>query len=379
MAARQSVKPVDVLIVTAIAVERAAVRFHLTDMESVILASTVVDVGTLPSQSGSRRVAVIETGPGNVQAGTMSAAPIQQLEPAVVMMVGIAGSLKDLEVGDVVASNKIYWPEPGKVVATADEEGLTRSEVHRRPDIGAVTDRLVQVSRLVTADDLWQQLADGGAKRLNGDTAKAFVAPTVASELLHTALDSPDIREIREHFGDAVAVAMEDYGVARAAAQRGGTAFLSVRSASDKCGNKTTTDAQGSQPLAAANAAAFAFAVIEHDEPLRESAARRETGPAPAEQPTSDQASDRLVKDAADVLGDLYPMGPVHNAVWVQAGGDLASLSLDGSGRAQWVSALRLLQLGGGGKDITLQSLLAAARDEFPKSEQLAALEQRAL
>ena len=74
------------------------------------------------------------------------------------------------------------------------------------------------------------------------------------------------------------------------------------------------------------------------------------------------------------VLSQLYPTGPWHSEIWSRAGGDLSTLPTAGNGRAAWHAALRTLAFGGGGKDISLRSLIQAAVNEYPNHPGLAAL-----
>lgn len=74
------------------------------------------------------------------------------------------------------------------------------------------------------------------------------------------------------------------------------------------------------------------------------------------------------------VMSDLYPAGPTDQQIWRRAGGDVANLTLGGTGRSQWFSALRLLSQGGGGGSVTRESLIDAALEEFPAHRELGAL-----
>lgn len=70
-------------------------------------------------------------------------------------------------------------------------------------------------------------------------------------------------------------------------------------------------------------------------------------------------------------LVELYPTGPRDQELWSRAGGDLSRIQLYGSGQATWHSALRTLKQGGGGRNISIDSLVAAAMEDFPKHQQL--------
>jgi metacaspase-1 len=76
-------------------------------------------------------------------------------------------------------------------------------------------------------------------------------------------------------------------------------------------------------------------------------------------------------KRLEDVLCELFPKGPLDEEIWARAAGDTSRLSLTGTGRAQWFSALRMLRQGGGGVSITKYSLVQAALDDFPHFQEL--------
>lgn len=79
-------------------------------------------------------------------------------------------------------------------------------------------------------------------------------------------------------------------------------------------------------------------------------------------------------RDLEQIMPDLFPLGPTDQDIWLRAGGDVSRLRLSGNGRAQWFAALRLISLGGGGADISRESLIDAALDEFPAHRELKAL-----
>jgi hypothetical protein len=79
-------------------------------------------------------------------------------------------------------------------------------------------------------------------------------------------------------------------------------------------------------------------------------------------------------KTLQSVLPDLYPTGPSDQEIWARAGGDVSHLRLQGTGRAMWFAALRMLEQGGGGYKISLKSLLEVALSDFPQHPALQAL-----
>ena len=337
---------VDVLIVTAIQIERRAVREHLDSLDVMTIAPAVLDVGLFIERDLRLRVGILEVGPGNIDASVLTTITTRELQPAMTMMVGIAGAVKDLALGDVVASSKVYWSEPGKSL-----EG----RVLTRPDFGPVSESLVQAARRVAADGKWQERISPRTRQPRRPVA--VVAPIVVGERVVASTNSEDTRRIRENFGDAVAVAMEDIGVARASAIAGAGEMIAIRSASDLLDGKAHADATGAQSVAAANAAAFAFELLASSLPVHLF-------------PTRPETSQDFYKEAAA----LYPTGPTERGIWERAGGDLAAITLGGTGRSMWWAALRQLDQGGGGPSITMASLIAEMRHDYPSNETLRSL-----
>ena len=129
----------DVLIVTALAVERESVRRHLSDVRVVRSGTTTGDLGVFESDGIAVTVAVIETGAGNVHASTATSAALRDLSPETVVVIGIAGGVKDVGIGDVVASRKVYWVEQGRIEAEQTEGGGGRDVARARPEFGPVS------------------------------------------------------------------------------------------------------------------------------------------------------------------------------------------------------------------------------------------------
>jgi hypothetical protein len=71
------------------------------------------------------------------------------------------------------------------------------------------------------------------------------------------------------------------------------------------------------------------------------------------------------------IMAELYPCGPIDQEIWNRAGGDLSRLKLQGPGRANWISALRTLRLGGGGDLIGVLKLVQTSLEDFPHHARL--------
>lgn len=71
------------------------------------------------------------------------------------------------------------------------------------------------------------------------------------------------------------------------------------------------------------------------------------------------------------VLPVLYPLGPSQDEVWERAGGDNSVIALNGSGQSQWRQALRRMHLGGGGAQLSTNSLVVVALEDYPHHTEL--------
>lgn len=85
--------------------------------------------------------------------------------------------------------------------------------------------------------------------------------------------------------------------------------------------------------------------------------------------------NEELQKKLQEELSQLYPYGPNQDLIWQQAGGDPAKITLTGeTGNALWGRALQTLTMGGGGRSITLASLVSEALKAHPKNDNLLSL-----
>jgi hypothetical protein len=126
------------VIVAALELEASAAREHLRDVvEQVHENGTVYFVGVFGDED-PWQVAIVTAGAGNPTAALELERAIQWFKPRVVMLVGVAGGIKDAALGDVVAADKMYGYERGKVQAeflralTSGGPPIERSNEHGR-------------------------------------------------------------------------------------------------------------------------------------------------------------------------------------------------------------------------------------------------------
>jgi nucleoside phosphorylase len=242
----------DAVVITAIASEYAAVAAHLTGpFEEHGESGTLYRIGTLGGERRTRRVALAQVGPGNVDAGVSLERARTAFAPEVVLFVGVAGGVKDVRLGDVVVADAIYDYETGKEDA---------EDFRSRAKTAAPSHAAVQRAMDVVFRQEWPErvLTD----RLP-QPPRAFVKPVASGNKVVADRDSLTAERLREHCGDAVAVEMEGYGFLRSAYLSSGTDSLVIRGVSDLLSGKDEDSDTRWQPLAAAHAAAFAAAFLD--------------------------------------------------------------------------------------------------------------------
>ena len=237
------------VILTALPVEYLAVRAHLKALQEEVHAQgTIYERGIFSANGREWEVGIVEIGAGNVGAALEAERAIAHFKPDVILFVGVAGGIKDVAIGDVVASTKIYGYESGK----AEER------FKPRPEIGLSAYNLEQRARAEARKGDWlSRLAVVPEVR-----PRVFVGPIAAGEKVIVSTQSEVFQFLRENYGDAIAVEMEGLGFLEAARVNQKVSAIVVRGISDLIDGKGECDRSGSQILAASHASAFALEVI---------------------------------------------------------------------------------------------------------------------
>ncbi|PWV58113.1 5'-methylthioadenosine/S-adenosylhomocysteine nucleosidase [Nocardiopsis sp. L17-MgMaSL7] len=257
----------DLLVVlTALNLEYEAVRERLTRPDTYLhRRGTRFEIGALPSGRG--RVVLGLTGKGNQSSAVLTERAIQEFSPTALLFVGVAGALWDTPLGDVVFGTHVYAYHGG----TSEDDGLKA-----RPRAWESPHGMSQTAAHLARMDSW---APRKAPR-----PRVHFGPIAAGEVVQNSRISYEAAWIRQTFNDALAVEMEGAGIAQAG-HLSSTPVAVVRGISDHAdGEKATAADLNWQPIAAANAAAFAVAlaeeIVSQEEPpsMRKDSAARDTG-----------------------------------------------------------------------------------------------------
>ena len=242
---------VDAVFITALSEEFSAIVEHLDDQREATERGTIYTVGHFRSQDIQCSVGVVQTGMGNSKSAAATERAITTFNPDYAFFVGVAGGLRDdLNIGDVVAADKVYGYESGK----------SDARFKPRPEGTPVSHEAVQRANAVLRDKRWQ--ARSKINPHQNQVPIALVKPIASGEKVLVSEKSTDLKRVRETYTDAHAVAMEEHGFAVAVQANPDVCFAVVRGISDLIENKAESDAAGSHGIASANAAAFAFEML---------------------------------------------------------------------------------------------------------------------
>ncbi len=239
------------VILTAIPAEYSAVRAHMENVsEHPPHKGTIYEVGLFEGWE----ILIAEIGAGNANAGIEVERAVNYFAPNVLLFVGVAGGVKDVRVGDVVAATRAYGYESGK---ESDEGFLAR------PLVFPCNHDLQERAKFESRKPDW-------LNRLTNDpenTPSVLLGPIAAGEKVVAETRSETFSFIKRTYNDAIAIEMEGVGCLAAIQKNSSVLALVVRGISDLIDGKADDDASGSQPIAAAHASAFAFEVLSKFKP----------------------------------------------------------------------------------------------------------------
>lgn len=241
------------MISTAIPIERESVCSHLREIKRDSCNGTQYWRGSFLSVNSTWDILVVETGKGNTAAALETERALSYFKPTIALFCGIAGGIKDVRIGDVVAANDVLYYEFQKV---SELDGETKTQA--RPSAFLSNYDLIQLAKFESSRADWQKHLDKTNDHLK---PKVLCETIVSGEGLIASRDAELYRYLRSNYNQAVAVEMEGYGFLSATHAQN-TPALIIRGISDLIENKSKSDSLGSQQVAANAASAFAFEIL---------------------------------------------------------------------------------------------------------------------
>jgi len=253
-----------VIFITALPCEFKAVADYLNSpQEEQHPQGTIYHRGEYPAENPRWRVAVAETGQTNSVAAFETGRAVDYFQPEYVFFVGIAGGIKDVELGDVVVAETAKGYERGKVTDTG---------ILPRGEVGKSDYRLVERAKAIAKSGDW--CASLQREKIPNVIVPATIA---AGEKVIDSTRHAVYQFLIENYSEAVAVEMEGIGFLEAV-RRCSAHGIVIRGISDKLAKDSQHDKQW-QPVAAQNAAAFAFAMLDKLTPPNEKTHHSATSP----------------------------------------------------------------------------------------------------
>jgi len=240
------------VILTALPVEYLAVRNHLIELqENIHPQGTIYEEGKFVVDEQAWEVRIAEIGSGNTGAAVETVRAIADFQPDTLLFVGIAGGIKNVKIGDVVAATDVYGYESGKV----------GKEFFPRPKVGKSAYGLVQRAKSEARKQEWLQRLSSNPK----PKPSVFVAPIAAGEKVVASKQSDIFQFLRASYNDAIAVEMEGFVFLSAAFAYSNIQAIVIRGIFDLIEGKNDDAIEPEevrQEKASHHASAFAFQVL---------------------------------------------------------------------------------------------------------------------
>lgn len=238
------------VILTAHFIDYQAVYSHLSNCkEETHPQGTVYELGEFSVGEQIWEIAIAEIDNNNTSLALETERAIKHFQPYIIILVGTATGIKDVQAGDIVVARKIYGYESGK----AENEFLPRPEV-QEPSY-PLKERAKSEGR---KSDWLNRLSN---KTLN-ICPNILLAPIASGDKEVVDKQATLVEFLRTNYGDAVAVENLAFGFLRAAHANHNVLALTVHGISGLLDINAENIQIDYQNIAVQNATAFTFEVI---------------------------------------------------------------------------------------------------------------------
>lgn len=239
------------LILTAIPVEYEALcKFLPEELETKNYKGSIYQIGKILLNNTNWEICIGKTGAHNPASATETERAIGFFKPDIALFVGIAGGIKDVKIGDIVVSEKIYPYEYGK------RDGHFKS----RPDSRNPKFNLIRVAEIISREKDW--IKDYIIEQESKDQ-KVFIGAIVSGEKVINDRTDSEFKQIEDYFSDALALEMDGFGFLDAAYKNDQDALV-IRGISDLCEGKGGAKEPNLQKKVAVIACAYAFEYLKN-------------------------------------------------------------------------------------------------------------------
>ena len=241
---------ITVLILTPLPIEYEAVVKNLTgDRRSIIIEAAAYELGEFVGKHHIYQVIIREPGIKNVDIRLATEKAIHHFKPQIVLLIGIAGGIKDVQVGDVVIASNVYGYESGKEGRDGFLEG---------PSIKPFSSELLAQSNILCSNEEWKKRTFDGAHKSN-----VFISPIVSGDKVEAGVSNPTFERIKPYYNDALVMSFEDIGIATVLQYHPLLHGITIRGISDVIESKSSENIRRNwQTISAERAAAVGFELL---------------------------------------------------------------------------------------------------------------------
>lgn len=243
----------DIVILCPIPIEYEAVKKILlkSRIEQDPSSALTYVRASVKARQHTYDVVLRKTGSGHAKIMNAVHEVVHKFQPALILLVGTAGGIKKVKLGDLVIGNKAYNYEAGRE---------RKEDFAARPEALMASKELIELADKVAQEGQWRsRLAD--AVHIN-----YYIKPIASGDKVIETVDNYLLKRIRQHYDDALALEMEAAAFLEAASLYPQLKVLNIRAVSDLLSDKANANKAGSRERAASIAAAFALELINHVE-----------------------------------------------------------------------------------------------------------------